>query len=191
MVRLFRTRFRWLDNEVRVITNPDGKAESWESRLRSLLPLYGHRNWIVIADAAYPAQSSPGIETLFTGGDHSEVLGKVLEAIGAVIHVRANVCVDAELKLVTEADAPGVNALRSRITRLLAGKNTRELPHEQIITRLDEAGKFFRILILKSTLTIPYSSVFLELDCGYWSEEAEKRLRSGQATETAGTTQAR
>ena len=167
-------------------TNPDREAESWESRFKRLLPLYGHRNWIVVADSAYPAQSNPGIETVFTGGDHTEVLKKVLEAIGASIHVRAHVYVDAELKQVAEEDAPGVSALRKEMTRLLAGKNTRELAHEEIIVRLDRAGKLFSILILKSTLAIPYSSVFLELDCGYWSEEAEERLRRVPATETAG-----
>lgn len=168
-------------------TNLDRKDESWESRLELLLPLFGHRNWIVVADAAYPAQSNPGIETLFTGCEHPAVLGKVLHAIGACHHVRVNVYVDAELKLVAEADAPGVTALRNDITRQLEGMNTRELAHEQIIARLDQAGTLFRILILKSTLTIPYTSVFLELDCGYWSEEAEKRLRSIQVNETAGT----
>jgi hypothetical protein len=164
---------------------------AWESRFRSLLPLYGHRNWIVVADSAYPAQSNPGIETLFTGSDHTEVLKKVLDAIGASSHVRANVYLDAELKFAAEEDAPGVSALRNEITRLLTGKNTRELAHEEIIARLDQAGKLFRILILKSTLTIPYTSVFLELDCGYWGEEAEKRLRAVQAKEKAGALQTR
>jgi hypothetical protein len=28
-----------------------------------------------------------------------------------------------------------------------------------------------------TNLTLPYTSVFLELDCGYWSPEAEQRLR--------------
>jgi hypothetical protein len=161
--------------------NPDSESESWESRFERIVPLFGHRNWIVVADAAYPAQSNPGIETLFTGGDHTEVLGKVLDVIGASRHVRANIYVDAELKLVTEADAPVVCALRVKMTALLAGKNTYERAHEQINARLDQAGKLFRILTLKSTLTIPYTSVFLELDCGYWSEEAEKRLRGVQA----------
>jgi hypothetical protein len=123
---------------------------------------------------------------VFTGGDHTEVLRKVLDAIGASIHVRTNVYIDAELKQVAEEDAPGVTALRKELIRLLAGKNTRELAHEEIIARLDRAGNLFRILILKSTLAIPYSSVFLELDCGYWSEEAEERLRGVKATETAG-----
>jgi L-fucose mutarotase/ribose pyranase (RbsD/FucU family) len=164
---------------------------SWEIRFKSLLPLYGHRNWIVVADAAYPAQSNPSIETLFTGCDHTEVLKKVLDAIGASSHVRASVYVDAELKLVADEDAPGVGALRNEMTRLLAGKNTRELAHEEIIARLDQAGRLFRILILKSTLAIPYTSVFLELGCGYWSEEAEKHLRVVQAKETAGVSRPR
>jgi L-fucose mutarotase/ribose pyranase (RbsD/FucU family) len=167
-----------------VNTNPVREAESWESSFKRLLPLYGHRNWIVVADSAYPAQSNPGIETVFTGGDHSEVLKTVLDAIDASIHVRAHAYLDAELNQVAEEDAPGVSSLRKEMIRLLAGKNTHELAHEEIIARLDRAGKLFRILILKSTLAIPYSSVFLELDCGYWREEAEERLRRVQPDKT-------
>jgi len=66
-------------------------SEAWEERLNELLPLYGHRNWIVVADAAYPAQSNPGIETLATGADQLDVVKTVLERIGACSHVRAHV----------------------------------------------------------------------------------------------------
>jgi L-fucose mutarotase/ribose pyranase (RbsD/FucU family) len=156
-----------------------------------MMPVFGHRNWIVVADAAYPAQSNPGIETVFTGSDHAEVLGKVLAAMAASSHVRANIYLDAELQLVKEEDAPGVSAVRREIAQHLAGKNMRSLAHEQIIIRLDEAGKLFRILIFKSTLRIPYTSVFLELDCGYWSEGAEKRLRSAQPDQTVGAIETR
>lgn len=164
----------------------DRQVESWESRFAQLLPMLGHRNWIVIADAAYPAQSNPGIETIFTGGEHTRVLKKVLNAIGASNHVRANVYLDAELKSVAEADAPGITALRQKIAETLAGNNAREMQHEKIIAKLDEAGRLFRVLILKSKLALPYTSVFLELDCGYWSADAEKRLRSSiRARDTA------
>jgi hypothetical protein len=163
----------------------DRESESWESRFKRLLPLYGHRNWIVVADAAYPAQSNPGIETMLTGCDHAHALGKVFTAIRASTHVRAHVLLDAELKLVPEEDAPGVNAFRKELYRLLAGKETREIAHKQIIARLDQAARLFRILILKSTLAIPYTSVFLELECGYWSGKAEKRLRDLQAKKPA------
>jgi len=166
-------------------TESDRGLESWESRFERLLPQYGHRNWIVVADAAYPAQSNPGIETLATGCEHLEVLRTVLDAIGATRHVRANVYVDAELKFVEEEDALGVNELRREMIGLLPDKQTHQLPHEQIIAKLDQAGSLFRVLILKSTLAIPYTSVFLELDCGYWSAQAEKRLRDAQMKEKA------
>jgi L-fucose mutarotase/ribose pyranase (RbsD/FucU family) len=165
----------------------DRQAESWESRFAELLPLFGHRNWIVIADAAYPAQSNPGIETIFTGSEHTDVLKIVLDAIAASNHVRANVYLDAELKSVPESDAPGVTALRQKIANALPANNAREMEHEKIIAKLDEAGRLFRVLVLKSKLALPYTSVFLELDCGYWSADAEKRLRSSiRASDTAG-----
>src|SRR5665213_988847 len=39
------------------------QQKPWTMVLDERLPLYGHRNWIVIADSAYPLQSAPGIET--------------------------------------------------------------------------------------------------------------------------------
>jgi hypothetical protein len=84
---------------------------------------------------------------------------------------------DAELERVSEGDAPGVTDLREAIDRVLSGHNMRILPHEQIIAKLDQNAKLFKIAIFKSTLAIPYTSVFLELDCGYWNDKAEKRLR--------------
>jgi len=32
-------------------------------------------------------------------------------------------------------------------------------------------------LLLKTKLTLPYTSVFFRLDCGYWTDEAETQLR--------------
>ncbi len=51
------------------------------------------------------------------------------------------------------------------------------IPHEQIIAKLDQSAQVFRILIVKTDMTIPYTSIFFELDCGYWDAEAEQRLR--------------
>jgi hypothetical protein len=51
------------------------------------------------------------------------------------------------------------------------------LLHEDIIAKLDEAGNKFKILLFKTNLTLPYTSVFFQLDCGYWDDDAEGRLR--------------
>jgi hypothetical protein len=155
----------------------DKEQLAWEQELTNRLPVFGHRNWIVVADSAYPAQSKPGIETIVAGGDHVDAVRTVLERIGASVHVRANVYVDRELHYVTENDAPGIGDCSQRLLTLLEGANIQQLPHEEIIAKLDACAQVFRVLIVKTDLALPYTSVFFELDCGYWSAEAEARLR--------------
>jgi L-fucose mutarotase/ribose pyranase (RbsD/FucU family) len=149
----------------------------WECRLSALLPLYGHRNWVVIADAAYPAQSKPGIETIVADADQMDVVRVVLDAITAARHIRPNVYADKELGFVAEKDAPGVTEFRKQLHAAFSSAFITYLPHEQIIARLDQSAQLFRILVIKTEMTIPYTSVFFELDCGYWNAEAEQRLR--------------
>ena len=150
---------------------------AWRATLDERLPLLGHRNWIAVADAAYPWQASAGIETIDTGSDHVAVVRGVLEAIAGSRHVRPIVHLDAELPFVAEAHAPGIASCREALAAALGGLATVSLPHEEIIALLDEAGRTFRILLLKTTLALPYTSVFVRLDCGYWSAEAEEALR--------------
>jgi hypothetical protein len=106
-----------------------------------------------------------------------EVIRKVLGAIDSSIHVRPIVYMDAELPFVPEKDAPGVTAYREGIKTVLAGQKITSLPHEQIIAKVDEVGKTFHIVVLKTTMTVPYTSVFLQLNCKYWSDDAEVKLR--------------
>jgi len=153
-----------------------GTAE-WEAKFATLLPLFGHRNWVVVADSAYPAQSKSGIETVIASADQIHVVRKVIDAIAASEHIRANVYLDNELEFVPERDAPGVANYRHELEVLLADSTTFRLPHDQIIAKLDQSAQVFRILIIKTGLIIPYTSVFFELDCGYWNAKAEQRLR--------------
>jgi hypothetical protein len=154
----------------------------WQARLHQELPLMGHRNWIAIVDSAYPLQISPGIETIETDGDQLDLVRTVLHEVSETKHVRPVIFTDAELKAVPEDDAPGVTFYRDSLNHFLhefnEGKlDLHSLPHEEIISKLDDAGKTFHVLVLKSTLTIPYTSVFIRLDCGYWTDQQEKRLR--------------
>jgi hypothetical protein len=172
------------------------QSANWRVRLSEELPLLGHRNWIAIVDSAYPLQTSAGIETVETDADQLEVVKTVLVELSKAKHVRPIVFTDAELKLVPEQDAAGVTAYREALTNLLGQidlgpidqgqigqrkTGAQSLPHEQIISQLDEAGKTFHILVLKTRMTIPYTSVFIRLECGYWSADAEKRLRAAMA----------
>ena len=150
----------------------------WKTKVAESMPLLGHRNWILIVDSAYPLQSSPGIETLETNATQLDVLGSVLDTIHHSIHVRPDIFMDSELAFVADSDAPGVSAYRRRIADVLHSYKIQSLPHEKIIARADEAGRTFHILVLKTTMTIPYTSVFMQLNCKYWSDEAEARLRA-------------
>lgn len=158
-----------------------GSSRDWRTQLRNELPLLGHRNWIVVVDSAYPLQTSAGIETVETNSDQLDVVRTVLDELSKAKHVRPVIFTDAELAAVPESDAAGVSAYREALAKVLGGKKTQSLPHEETIAKLDEAGKTFRILVLKTSLTIPYTSVFMRLDCGYWSDEQEKRLREKMA----------
>jgi len=150
---------------------------AWEQHFCDLLPFFGHRNWIVVADSAYPAQSKPGIETILAPADHIGAVRRVAQAITASAHVRANIYMDSELAFVEEYDAAGVAEYRQQLKDVFAGVTIESLPHEQIIARLDQSAQLFRILIVKTEMTIPYTTVFFELGCAYWNAEAEQRLR--------------
>ena len=152
-------------------------AADWKEKLQKQLPLFGHRNWIVVADSAYPLQTAPGIETIYVEADQIEVVKRVLAELAKTKHVKPTIYTDAEMKFVAEKNAPGIGAYRDALAQILANQPAQLLPHEQIIGKLDEAGKTFKVLLIKTPLTKPYTSVFFQLECGYWNAEAEAELR--------------
>jgi L-fucose mutarotase/ribose pyranase (RbsD/FucU family) len=158
-----------------------GADSNWEKILAERIPSYGHRNWIVVADSAYPAQAKEGIETVVANADQLQVLATVLTALGKSKHVTPIVYTDEELKYLDDSEAPGVEAYRERLAAMFKDKTVESLPHEKIIEKLDAVSQTFQVLIIKTTMTIPYTSVFLQLDCAYWGPDAEKNLRAKMA----------
>ncbi|MGO9861978.1 MAG: RbsD/FucU domain-containing protein [Terriglobales bacterium] len=160
---------------------PKPAPAAWQTTVQHRLPLYGHRNWIVVADAAYPAYSQSGIETIVVNQDLPSVVKYVAHAISSSKHVRATVFVDQELQFVQETDYPGVTALREAITQTFAKSSLSTVPHAESIAKIDDAGKTFRVLFIKTNTTIPYTSVFLRLDCGYLTDEVDKKIKDAMA----------
>jgi hypothetical protein len=166
------------EEEGQAMTNAQAAvAPAWMDKLAGYLPALGHRNWIVVADSAFPLQISPGIETIVTGEDHFAVLEKVLKAVNQAKHIRPKIWLDKELGFVTEDLAPGADEVRRRLDEALKGRGAAPVLHEELIARLDQAGRAFKIVMVKTTLAVPYTSVFLELDCGYWPSENEAKMR--------------
>ncbi len=161
-----------------VFAVPAPSQVNWQNRVSQSMPLLGHRNWILIVDSAYPLQSSPGVETIETNASQLDVLRYVLDAINSSIHVRPLLYMDKELPFVSDDDARGASAYRTQVAQILRNYPIESMLHEQVIAQIDETSKQFHVLVLKTTMTIPYSSVFIRLDCKYWSADAEKRMRA-------------
>ena len=146
--------------------------------IQSRLPGLGHRNWIVVADSAYPLQISAGVETIVVNEDQLTVVKEVLRALSKAKHVRPHIYCDQEMDFVSPKSASGITSYKKSLNGLLKGKSVDKMLHEQIIAKLDEAGKTFKVLLIKTPLTVPYTSVFFQLECGYWSDSAEKEMRA-------------
>ena len=160
-------------------------SKDWKAKVAESLPLLGHRNWILVVDSAYPLQASPGVETIETNADQLEVVEYVLGAINSSIHVRPLIYMDAELPFVPDADAPGASAYRAKIAKVLHGYPIEAMQHDKVLANIDETSKQFHVLVLKTKMAIPYSSVFFRLDCKYWSADAEKRMREKMSAAAA------
>ncbi len=83
---------------------------------------------------------------------------------------------------VSEDDAPGITEYKQQLQEALVGSGMEHFEHEQIIAKLDQSALTFRVLVIKTNTKIPYTSVFFELDCGYWNADAEERLRRAMRT---------
>ncbi len=155
-------------------------SSGWKSIVKRDLPLYGDRNWIAVVDSAYPDQSKPGLTTIVANEGMFPTLKFVLSRIAKAPNVRAVAYTDRELNYVTNAQTPGISAYRRRLYAMLTASH---IPHTQrmhinSIHRLNADGRLFKILIIKTNLTMPYTSVFIHLKCGYWTDADEKALRA-------------
>lgn len=71
----------------------------------------------------------------------------------------------------------GLLVSQTSITKALENHQLNTLLHNDVFAKLDVASDLFEVLVLKTESTVPYSSVFLELDCAYWDAEKEQKLR--------------
>ncbi|WP_298477087.1 hypothetical protein [uncultured Maribacter sp.] len=154
----------------------NNESNNWKDQLDAQIKLLGHRNWIVVADGAYPLQSNPGITTILSDENHVATIKTVNELIKQQKHIKPILYLDKEIDFVSENSASGINEFRTEINELF-GANSNKLIHEDIIKKLDEASKLFNVIIIKTDFDIPYTSLFFQLDCNYWNADSEKELR--------------
>lgn len=58
-----------------------------EDQLAETIEVFGHRNWIVVADAAYPEQSNPAIKTIIVNASQLEAVEVINKLIKDAPHV--------------------------------------------------------------------------------------------------------
>ena len=154
----------------------------WKDKFNDILSLFGHRNWIVVADKAYPQQIGQGVITIDSNEELDRVLDYVLSKIQEAPHVKPLVYTDLELKYMDDTIMPGSEQMRHKIYQIINQHVDGELKclhhNKELFPKFDAVSKQFSILVIKTNCTIPYTSVFMELDCGYWNNEKEHLLRA-------------
>src|SRR4030095_2330480 len=92
---------------------------SWQSELDTQIELNGHRNWILVVDKAFPQQ--PGMHIINTGEKLLPVLETVMKKLDSASHVKPVIFNDAELQYINDSLAPGANAYKEQLNKLMAG----------------------------------------------------------------------
>lgn len=156
------------------LTSKDG----WKAAVEVQTAQLGYRNWIVIAEASFPAHSRPGTRQINAYEPIPVVLDEVLRTLERTEHVRPRIYTPRELRAVENDFAPGVDEYRKVLDGALHGHEVTELDQDSLITLVQDAQKSFDVLVIRTTTALPYSSVFLELQPGYWDGESEQRLRT-------------
>ncbi len=148
----------------------------WKSEFERVLPLLGHRNWILVVDKAFPLQSAAGMSYLNSGEPIDDVLQYVMTSIDSATHIKPIIYTDKELQLLTQFGGDEA-AMVETLNSAFEGREVQSILHDEIFAKLDTASKLFNVVVIKTESTVAYSSVFIELDCGYWTAEKEQQLR--------------
>lgn len=156
---------------------PELNESDWKVAVDKQVAQLGYRNWIVIAEASFPAFSRVGVSQVNADVEIPEALDYVLQVMERTENTRPNVYLARELRSVENDFAPGIELLRENITQALHGHETIQIDHQSLQLLLEDANRSFDVLVVRTQTALPYSSVYLELLPGYWDAEAEERLR--------------
>lgn len=138
----------------------------------------GNRNWIVIADESFPLHTRRGVRTLLVDKEIPEVLSGVIDVLESQQHVSPVFYRTRELGFVENDAAPGIDVYRKAITESLRGYEIRDFQYRYLSVVLEDDSKTFAVLVIKTKTALPYSSIFIELDSGFWDQRSEQKLRS-------------
>lgn len=152
-------------------------ANRWQAAVERQAGQLGYRNWIVIAEASFPAHNRLGIRQVNSSVSIPETLDYVLNVLEQTENLRPKVYVPRELRSVENDFAPGIDELRKAIKSSTRGHELTELDQQSLLTLVEDANRSFDVLVIRTPTALPYSSIFIELQPGYWDAVSENRLR--------------
>lgn len=137
----------------------------------------GARNWVVVADPACPLPAGTGIVSITVPANTVDTFREVLDLLEIEGAVVPRIWVSHELSVVPEERAPGITRHRQELEKLLLGRFHYAVNSRVIDMQLAQAAKDFRILYIRTSTRLPYSSIAIELDSGYWNSDAEAEVQ--------------
>ena len=149
----------------------------WKNAVANQAAQLGYRNWIVVAEASFPAQNRRGIHQITADVEIPEALDYVLATLEQTQRVRPQMYLTREVRSVENDFAPGIEMHRKQMIAALHGHEATELDQQSLMTLLEDANRSFDVLVVRTATALPYTTVFIELQPGYWDAESETRLR--------------
>lgn len=153
------------------------QGRGWRDALMAHTSQLGYRNWIVVAEASFPAHSRPGVRQITANDEIPAVVDEVLKTLEHTEHVTPHIFVTREMRAVENDYAPGIDEFRKQLHGALRSRETTELEQQSLMTLMEDANKSFEVLVIRTNTALPYTSVFMELQPGYWNSDSESRLR--------------
>ncbi len=152
-------------------------GNTWKIAVANQTEQLGYRNWIVITEASLPAQNRPGIHQVNANVDIPEVLDYVIGTLEQTQRVRPQLYLTRELRSLENEQTPGIDQFRKQLKTSLRYHETTELDQQSLLTLMEDVRSSFDVLVIRTPTALPYTSVFIELQPGYWDAESEARLR--------------
>ncbi len=156
------------------------EAPLWAAQLSGEVNRLGVQNWIVVAEASYPVLSKRGVRTVAVDGEIPEVVDFVIKQLATSESLVPSFNTASELNFVKNDRAPGVDHYRRELKRVLGRREVKELGERNLRVLASSDAAKFAVLVVKTRTSLPYSSVYIELDSGYWNRAMENDLRSAE-----------
>lgn len=155
----------------------EASLEQLRTQLAPELARLGARNWIVIADPTFPVLAGAGVVVLPVEANSADTFREVLDQLELQAALVPRIWLSRELTAIPENRAPGIRHYLRDMKNLIRGRFHYYIDQRIIDMQLAQAAASYRVLYIKTNTHLPYSSIAIELDSGYWNSDAEAEIR--------------